>query len=107
MPEQKWIPPLREPEPDEPDQSLYVPRHIPHHPWEALAETPYNTEAAHNLGLHEDELDAKASEFSHGPHREPAWITTRANLQRRYSTPAEGGRYHGKTPRVQRIITTG
>lgn len=106
MPQQPWIPPLPDPEPPEPDQSIYVPRHV-QRPWEALGEIPYSTEAAENLRLHEDELQTKGSEFSHGPHREPAWISTRANLQRRYSTPDEGGYYHGKTPRVQRRINTG
>ena len=88
----------------EPDQSIYMPR-VFYRPWGsvAAAPTPWPVDQVANLQHRELELRRNdASEFSHGPLREPPYVTQRAAMQRRYATPAEGGAYHAKSPIVMR-----
>jgi hypothetical protein len=87
-----------------PDQTFYLPRR-PRYPWEALrTDTPWSEEQIRNLYRNEGELETKGSELSHGRGIEPPFVTQRADQQRRYATPEEGGAYHGKSPRLQEAI---
>jgi hypothetical protein len=48
----------------------------------------------------------EASEFSYGKGLVPPQVADfeRRTVPRRYATPAEGGRYHGKTPPLRHPI---
>lgn len=89
---------------EEPNQSRFISR--PYRgPWESLTGvSPWSDEQIENLRHHEHELESKGSEFSYGRGTEPRWITARADREHRYATPAEGGAYHGKAPRLPEPI---
>jgi hypothetical protein len=95
---------MTQPEPMEPDQSVFIPR-VFYRPWGAVAAapSPFDIDQVLNLQRREGELRQNdASEFSYGPLNEPPYVTQRANAQRRYATPAEGGAYHGRSPIAMR-----